>query len=209
MKFTISKKNKKRARIRRVRKERKWLAFRIVAWVLFAVAIISFVVGLHYDLTVNYVEFDRCAVAFAITLVLGVIAETLPFNFASHWIQDRLNDRMWMDNNTLYYFQQVAFAAGLNSRSADRTGYVFAYSIDSIRNVRYDEKSRRIEFEADGIGTHYSDVYRETIDRQWPLKGCNAVFYDYFEPSLISVLEREGKSIERKTIEYSVWDNKI
>jgi hypothetical protein len=177
--------------------------------VLFAVAIISLAVGIHYDSAVNPAKFDRCAVIFSVTLILGVIVETLPFNFASHWIQDRLNDRMWMDNNTLYYFQQTAFAAGLNYRSADRTGICFAYSIDSIRNIRYDEKSCRIEFDADGIGTHYSDVYRETIDRQWPLKGCNAVFYDYFEPSLISVLEKEGKPIERKTIEYSAWNNQI
>jgi hypothetical protein len=177
--------------------------------VLFAVAIISFVIGLHYDLTVNYMEFDRCAVIFSVTLILGVIVVAIAFNFASHWIQDRLNDRMWIENNTLYYFQQVAFAAGLNSRSANRTGYVFAYSIDSIRNVRYDEISRRIEFVADGIGTHYSDVYRNTVDKEWPLKGCNAVFYNYFEPSLISVIEKTGKSIKRETIEYSVWDNKI
>lgn len=40
----------------------------------------------------------------------------------------------------------MAFAAGLNSRNADSTGYAFVMPFSSIRNVKYDEKSRRIEF---------------------------------------------------------------
>lgn len=104
----------------------------------------------------------------------------------------------------------MAFAAGLNSRNADSTGYAFVMPFSSIRNVKYDEKSRRIEFLADGTGCNYSDVRKQIVDREWPLNGYEAIFYDYFEPSLIGTLKSKGINVEVKELNsYSVFNNTI
>ena len=81
---------------------------------------------------------------------------------------------------------------------------------DKERNVKYDEKSRRIEFLADGTGCNYSDVRKQIVDREWPLNGYEAIFYDYFEPSLIGTLKSKGINVEVKELNsYSVFNNTI
>ena len=92
-------------------------------------------------------------------------------NLASHWIQDRLNEKLWMDENALYHFQQVAFAAGLNSRNADSTGYAFVMPFSSIRNVKIWREVETNRILADGTGCNYSDVRKQIADREWPLNG--------------------------------------
>ena len=150
MNFNITKKNKKKARKNRIRKEKKWIIPRVVTTVLCIVSIVSFCVGIFVISNNDYEKLQIFGIIFVVTFIIAIILSTVVKNLASHWIQDRLNEKLWMDENALYHFQQVAFAAGLNSRNADSTGYAFVMPFSSIRNVKYDEKSRRIEFLADG-----------------------------------------------------------
>lgn len=210
MEFKITKENKKKARKTRVKNEKKWIVFRVIKWVLELVSITSFVIGIYFVENSDYGKIETLGIIFSVTFVLVVITKALITNLSSHQIQDRLNEKLWMDSDNLFHFQQVAFAAGLNARHADTTGYTFMFSLESIRNVRYDAKSKRLEFIADGKGTHYSNVNRKIVDREWPLNGFEAVFYDYFEPSLMSVLKNMGKDIEETTINnYSILNNNI
>lgn len=210
MEFKITKKSKEKARKRRVRNEKKWLVFRVIKLLLGLAAITSFVIGVYFVKGTDYGKLTTMGFIFSATFVLAVMTEALIVNLTSHWIQDRLNEKLWMDADSLFHFQQVAFAAGLNARHADETGYTFIFSLESVRNVRYDAKSKRLEFIADGKGVHYSDVYRGIVDREWPLNGFEAVFYDYFEPNLKGVLEEMGESVEETTINsYRVLDSSI
>jgi len=210
MDFKITDKNKNKARKNRIRKEKKWIIPRVVSTVLYIVSIVSFYIGIFVIPYDDYEKNEISAIIFSVTLIIAIMLNAFVVNLASHWIQDRLNEKLWMDENTLYHFQQVAFAAGLNSRSADSTGSTFAMPFNSIRNVKYDEKSRRIEFLADGTGYHYSDVRRQIVDDEWPLNGCEAIFYDYFEPSLIETLKSKGINVETKELNsYSAFDNTI
>lgn len=210
MDFNVTKKNKKKARKNRIRKEKKWIIPRFVTTILYIVSIVSFCVGIFVISNNDYENLEIFGIVFVVTFLIALILSTVVKNLASHWIQDRLNEKLWMDEKTLYHFQQVAFAAGLNSRNADSTGYTFAMSLSSIRNVKYDEKSRRIEFLADGTGYHYSDVRKQIVDREWPLNGYEAIFYDYFEPSLIETLKSKAINVEvRELNSYSVFNNTI
>lgn len=210
MNFNITKKNKKKARKNRIRKEKKWIIPRVVTTVLCIVSIVSFCVGIFVISNNDYEKLQIFGIIFVVTFIIAIILSTVVKNLASHWIQDRLNEKLWMDENALYHFQQVAFAAGLNSRNADSTGYAFVMPFSSIRNVKYDEKSRRIEFLADGTGCNYSDVRKQIVDREWSLNGYEAIFYDYFEPSLIGTLKSKGINVEVKELNsYSVFNNTI
>ena len=130
-------------------------------------------------------------------------------NLASHWIDDRLNERIWIEGNILNHFIQTSFAAGLNSRHADERGYVFAIDILSITEAKYDKDSKRIEFKANGQGYHYADVVEKKIDINWPLAGYNAVFYDYTTPSLYEVLKLKGVNFEITTLNFKIRNNRI
>lgn len=210
MEFSITQKSKKKARKNRIRQEKKWIILRILTLLLFIVSAISFGVGILGISNSDYEKLEFFGIIFSISFIGAIILKAFMENLASHWIQDRLNEKLWMDDNTLYHFQQVAFAAGLNARSADSTGYTFALLLNSIRNVRFDEKSKRIEFLADGEGYHYSDVHKQVIDQEWALNGYEAVFYDYFEPSLIEILKQQGIKVETSELnDYSVFDNRI
>lgn len=210
MDFSVTKKNKKKARKIRIHKEKKWIIPRFVTTILYIVSIVSFCVGIFGISNDDYKKLELFGIIFVVSFIMAIILGAVVKNLASHWIQDRLNEKLWMDENALYHFQQVAFAAGLNSRNDDSTGYTFVLPFSSIRNVKYDEKSKRIEFLADGTGYHYSDVRKQIVDREWPLNGYEAIFYDYFEPSLIDTLRSKGIHIEARELNsYSVFNNTI
>ena len=210
MDFIVTKKNKKKVRKIRIHNEKKWIIPRIVTAILYIVSIVSFCIGIFGISDSDYKKLELSGIIFAVTFIVAIILSTVVKNLASHWIQDRLNEKLWIDEDALYHFQQVAFAAGLNSRNADTEGYTFVMPLNSIRNVKYDEKSKRIEFLSDGTGYHYSDINRKIVDREWPLNGYEAVFYDYFEPSLIETLKSRDINIEIKELNsYSVFNNTI
>ena len=210
MDFNVTKKNKKRARKNRIRNEKKWIIPRLVTTILYIVSIVSFCIGIFVIPDNDHEKLEIFGIVFAVTFIIAIMLSAVVINLASHWIQDRLNEKLWMDENALYHFQQVAFAAGLNSRNTDSTGYLFVLPLSSIRNVKYDEKSRRIEFLADGTGYSYSDVRKQIVDREWPLNGYEAIFYDYFEPSLIDTLKSKGINVEAGELNsYSVFNNTI
>lgn len=210
MDFSVTKRNKKKARRIRIHKEKKWIIPRFITTILYIVSIVTFCVGVFEISNDDYKKLELFGIIFVVSFIMAIILGTVVRNLTSHWIQDRLNEKLWMDEDSLYHFQQVAFAAGLNSRNADSTGYTFVLPFSSIRNVKYDKNSRRIEFLADGTGYHYSDVRRQIVDREWSLNGYEAIFYDYFEPSLIDTLRDKGIPVEvRELNSYSVFDNTI
>ncbi len=206
MNFKITLRAKNKARRIRIRHERKWLPIRIISFLTGCIAVLSLIIFLEF------IPFDSpdtiSPMLFAICLQLTVILRVFMYSFTSRCIQDRLNEKLWLTNNVLYHFQQ--FSVGVYIRHIGQSGVVLAFQIDSIRDVVYDKKSKRIEFLADGEGYDYSDVDRKIIDRKWICKGYKAVFYDYFEPSLINTLRDQGLHIEDKEInEYSIFSNAI
>lgn len=164
----------------------------------------SFVLGIFVITDSNYEMFQTCIVVYALSLVGFVTTRGFLTKVTSHWIQDRLNERIWAEDNQLFHFLQTPFAAGLNIYNADETAILFCMDISSIRNARYDEKSKRIEFIANGHGCHYSDYRKNIIDKQWNLNGFEAIFYDCSEPSLFNYLKEQGVQFEVGTIEYKL-----
>jgi len=118
---------------------------------------------------------------------------------------------MWVEDNILNHFFQVSWGSGWNSRSVDNTGYLFEIDLNSINQVMYNEKTKRVEFLALGKGNHYSNINSGQVDKQWDLKkGYKCVLYDYYSPSIIKVLSERGISIAKEELNsFSILDNKI
>ena len=209
MDLIIKEKNKIRAKKRRLKNEKKWIPLRIVSLITLIIFIVSFLIGIFGVAYGEYSKTGICGLIFAISLIVFVITRALLSNFTSHWIMDRLNERLWIKDGILYHFIQTSFAAGINSRSADEKAYLFAMNINSIREAKVDEKSGRIEFRADGRGRHYSDYLNEIVDKEWTLSNFPAVFYDYSEPSLRKTLEQEGVKFQAETLNFKIRDNRI
>ncbi len=81
--------------------------------------------------------------------------------------------------------------------------------VSSIRDIVYDDKSKRIEFHADGTGYHFANYRKNIIDKKWPLKGYPAIFYDCSEPQLIDFLREQGKDITVQTLDFKIVDKGI
>lgn len=198
MDFIITAKNKRKAQKRRIRKEEKWKGLRRFMWLSALVAILVPVIVIYDEsLMMNF----GVPMIGSVALVLSPCTYALLINLTSHWIQDRMNERLMIKNGVLYLCYQTNAGLGLNYGTTDSTGYTFAYTIDTIRNAKYDEKSGRIEFRSFGTGFYYSDIRRQIIGNQWPLENKVAVFYDYYEPSLIDTLKAHGVQVEVTTLD--------
>ena len=209
MNFKITKRLKRKARRRRQKKENKWMIFRIGAWAAAIVCIWSFWVGIFKVPITDYATFDTFAVIFSVSLVICVSFKALLQNLSSHWIQDRLNERIWIENGILYHFIQTTFAAGWNYRNADSTARVYEYHLSSIRNPKYDPKSGRIEFNVDGKLVFYRNYNRGIIEYERQLNGKPAVFYEYMEPSLYTYLANSGVKFSLETIDFKIRDHHV
>lgn len=203
-----TKKSKKKARRRRYKNEKKWIGYKIATAIFIMISIVAFIISSFIIDESNYEVKDTFDTVFASSLVLGFIIRFFMIKSASHWIQDRLNERIRIEDGKLYHFLQVSFAAGYNANNGGRQAYLYVIDISTITNARYDEKSGRIEFKCNGEGKHYSDYLNNIIDKEWGLKGFEAIFYDSTTPSLYDTLKNQGVKFEIETIEYK-FTNKI
>ncbi len=205
----ISKKTKRKARRRRERGEKKWRVLRLVMLLSIAISILSFGIAIFWVPSDEYGMLFLLIAIFAVLLVGGFVIKGLLINFTSHWIQDRLNERMWIETDVVYHFVQIAFAAGLNCRNADASAYLYEYNIWSITDAKYDSKSGRIEFKADGKVTYYKNYYRKIVEKEREYRAMPVVCYEYMTPSLYDYLVEQGIVFELTTLDFKVRDPHI
>lgn len=77
----------------------------------------TFCTGITAAIHSDFKKLAAAGIIFVISLVTALILIAAIKNLVSHWIQDRLNERLKIDEYLLYHF--VSFASGLNSRKAD------------------------------------------------------------------------------------------
>ena len=150
------------------------------------------------------------ASCFQCALSCFFVCRSLITNMSFHWIDDRLNERIWVEDGRLYQFIQMNFAGGLNYRSADERANLYIMDIDTIHNAKYDPKSGRIEFNALGEGIFYNDYQGGVIRDRWELKeDFVGIFYDYTEPSLYEYLKSVDVKFSEETIPFKIRDARI
>ena len=210
MEFTITSKTKAKARKRRIKNESKWVALRTISIVSLVISLVSGIAGIFFVPYERYTLAGVLGVLFSVCLVLFFVCRSLISNMSSHWIEDRLNERIWVEDGRLYQFIQMNFAAGLNYRSADERANLYIMDIDTIHNARHDPKSGRFEFNALGEGIFYDDYSAGVIRERWDLKeDFVGIFYDYTEPSLYEYLKSAGVKFSEETIPFKIRDARI
>ena len=210
LEFTITQASKMRARRRRIKGERKWRILRLLSIISLIISLTSGTVGILFIPSEKIELISILGILFSVCLVLFFICRSLIANMASHWIDDRLNERIWVEDGRLYQFIQMNFAGGLNYRSADERANLYIMDLDTIHNAKYDPKSGRIEFNALGEGIFYNDYQTGVIRERWDLKeDFVAIFYDYTEPSLYEYLKSIGVKFSEETIPFKIRDARI
>ena len=210
MEFTITPKTKARAKKRRIKNESKWVTLRIISIVSLVISLVSGIVGIFVIPYNNFTLAGVLGVLFAVCLVLFFVLRSLISNMSSHWIDDRLNERIWVEGGRLYQFIQMNFAGGLNYRTADERANLYIIDLDAIHNAKYDPKSGRIEFNAFGEGIFYNDYQAGVIRERWNLEeDFVGIFYDYTEPSLYEYLKSIGVKFSEETIPFKIRDARI
>ena len=195
MEFTITSKTKAKAQKRRIKNESKWVALRTISIVSLVISLVSGIAGIFFVPYERYTLAGVLGVLFSVCLVLFFVCRSLISNMSSHWIQDRLNERIWVEDGRLYQFIQMNFAG---------------MDLDTIHNAKYDPKSGRIEFNALGEGIFYNDYQAGVIRERWDLKeDFVAIFYDYTEPSLYEYLKSVGIKFSEETIPFKIRDARI
>ena len=199
-----------RAKRRRIKGERKWRTLRLISIISLIISLISGTTGIFFVPYERYTLAGVLGVLFSVCLVLFFVCRSLITNMSSHWIDDRLNERIWVENGRLYQLIQMNFAAGLNYQTADERANLYIMDIDTIHNAKYDPKSGRIEFNALGEGIFYNDYQGGVIRERWELKeDFVAIFYDYTEPSLYEYLKSVGVTFSEETIPFKIRDARI
>ena len=210
LEFTITQASKMRAKRRRIKGERKWRILRLLSIISLIISLTSGTVGILFIPSEKIELISILGILFSVCLVLFFICRSLIANMASHWIDDRLNERIWVEDGRLYQFIQMNFAGGLNYRSADERANLYIMDLDTIHNAKYDPKSGRIEFNALGEGIFYNDYQTGVIRERWDLKeDFVAIFYDYTEPSLYEYLKSVGIKFSEETIPFKIRDARI
>ena len=210
LEFTITQASKMRAKRRRIKGERKWRILRLLSIISLIISLTSGTVGILFIPSEKIELISILGILFSVCLVLFFICRSLIANMASHWIDDRLNERIWVEDGRLYQFIQMNFAGGLNYRSADERANMYIMDLDTIHNAKYDPKSGRIEFNALGEGIFYNDYQTGVIRERWDLKeDFVAIFYDYTEPSLYEYLKSAGVKFSEETIPFKIRDARI
>lgn len=209
MEFEINYKQKRKARKIRQRVEKQWRIYKILSKLFLVISMTCLIVGLFFVNNEQFLLNDLMATFFSLMLIAYIIVRTVLNNLSSHWLMDRLNERIWIADGYMYHFVQTAFAAGLNSRRSDERAYLFIMDLKTITSAMYDPQSKRIEFRVRGEGMHYTDWYKKIVDKKWPLNGYQAIFYDCTQPSLYEYLKSEGIVFENTTIDFNVRDKRL
>lgn len=206
--FDITPKTKGRAKRRRIHNEKFFVNLLWCSGILFVAFLCIALVVLFCSFEDDFIKVKLIFLD-AVLLVASISVRAFADNLGSRWIDDRLNEKLWVQDGNLYHFLQKAFSSGLAYRMTDERAVVHVIFLSSIKNAIYDPKSGRIEFNACGKGIIYKDYTKGIIEKEWPLTGLfTARFYDYTEPSLYEYLLAIGVEFEKTTITYK-FDGRV
>ena len=83
----------------------------------------------------------------------------------------------------------------------------YIIDIDSIRNAKYDPRSKRIEFNANIRFIKYSNYVMNQVEGEYTLSDTYYHYlFDYTEPGLYQFLLRSGVQFENTRFEYFSGD---
>lgn len=200
--FKITQKEKKKI-IKQIIKK-KYKIWNNLKYVCIIISLLLFVLGFYFMFRLYYPTiFICCVMVGSITFVSFFVVLALLYNLGGIGINDKLNEHIWIENGILHHFWQHSFAAGLNSWSTDSTAIEFQLYIDSINELKYDPKTKKIEFYVSGNQILYDDFRIKSIKETVPISNAKYkhTMYDYLNPNLIETFKSIGITIEETILD--------
>ncbi len=206
--FELTQKAKRKARRLRKRKERVWRKFRIACGICTFILLITAVIACIYFHRSDYLRFAAFAVPSFFAFVV-LVCVWIPYHcFASHWILDRFDERLWAENGTINHVFRKMLVTEINGQKIGGGSIWFEYEIASIRKVKWDPASKRMELDARGTFKYFlEDIHNP--EAQWEIDGPSEVFYDGFSPSFAEFLRSCGIPFEETTFHFKVKDTSL
>lgn len=155
------------------------MILRIISVVSVIISSVSGIIGIFIVPYERYTLAGVLGVLFSICLILFFICRALISNMSSHWIDDRLNERIWTESGKMYHFIQMNSAGGINYNAFGKGFFYSDYRTKSIKH-QWNLKS-----------------------------GFVGIFYDYTEPSLYEYLKSVGVAFKEETIRFKIRDARI
>ena len=207
MEFTYTEKSMAQARKIRYKNEPKWNWLRIttlVVWIIQIAVPIWIYFAIMNLLNDSFEAWSFAICAFVTLGVLTLLTSVMKLKFTSDGIGDMYGEKLSLENGNLYKVYKSELGGGINAlREACEVSEI-RIPLSSIYNLRYDPKSKRIEFMCTTYFTMYDDWQKTSIVRQTTVgENVSQFFYDFYEPSLIDALRNQGIPCKEEQIEYT------
>lgn len=206
--FELTRKAKRKARQLRKKKERVWRKFRISCRICTFTMLITAIISCIYFRRMEYMRFLAFAIPCFIAYVVWVSVWIPYLGFASHWLQDRLDERLWAENGKINHVFRKMVVIEINGKKIGGGFVWFEYEIASIRKVKYDPASKRIELDARGTFKYFLEDL-DNPEAQWDIDGPSEVFYDCSSPSFAEFLRSCGIPFEETTFNFKIKDTSL
>lgn len=149
---------------------------------------------------------SRTRIVIILCLIIVIAIRTIASNLTRTWITDRFDDILYLENGNLCYLCRHAFASGINTWTPGRELYERIIPLSGIKMVYIDKKSKRVEIQGKMYFTKYVNENRSQILEQETLDECKWIFYDFYRPSLIKELKKQGIPCQEGKIKFGYRD---
>lgn len=220
MVFSI--KDKEKVWKKRIKYEANWKGFRIWECILFlATPVIQLFICVafwgewFYNGTVR-VEYQdiamlyACIISFVPFLAL-VIVLGIHIGMAARINMELLKEQVWVDEKKgiLYQSWRPNCGGGLLAGTPGNREILLAIDINSICNLRYESKSKRLEFISTGMLYVFDNYHIRVPSIEKRLINQKNVFYDYYEPGLLDYFLKKGYPAEETAIKFKKMEKKV
>lgn len=147
-------------------------------------------------------------------IFLVIISASMQSLIYTRFMYDRYVESIWVDGGYLYHFLRKAvwkpYGRGHITRYVfPPDAYQFVIDIASIRNAKYDPKSKRMEFNGSIKCIYYDDYIQNSIQGEHSLSDTYFHYlYDFTNPSLYEYLTACGVKFEHCYIEFDITDKR-
>lgn len=206
LELTYTSKSQAKARTTRYLNESKWRWLRVVKRSMMAITFGIPTVSYFIDMKINDDPMAALFSAVSSLVLLGMlngIPTAMKEKLTADGIGDIYDEKLCMHDGVLHRIYRRELGGGLNTFRADSTIHEMIIPLNSIQNLIYDPKSKRIEFTCTSHFSLYSNWEQQIKVRPTDVViNKRLFFYDYYTPSLIETLKQQGIPCIEQTIEY-------
>lgn len=206
LELTYTFKSQEKARKTRYLNEKKWRWLRIVRRSMAAITVGIPAIGYFIDVKVNNNPSLALFTACSTLLLLGML-NAIPAIMKDKLTADGLgnlyDEKFYVHDGVLHRIYRNEAGAGWNVFKGSKIISEMIVPLNSIQNLIYDPRSKRIEFTCTSHFSMYSNWEQQIKVRPTDVAINNRLFfYDYYTPSLIETMKQQGIPCTEQTIEY-------